>query len=235
MGFLFMLRRVIRALFFDAAGTLIEPAEPVAEVYARVAASAGYPVDAAAVKRAFVAAFSGLGDPDWGGHPEGDAAEREWWKKVVCGTFREILGDPLPEVIGVEVFHELFSHYEGPAAWRVFPEVPEVLTIARDAGFELAVVSNFDRRLHGILKGHGLDFDVVVTSADARSRKPDAGIFRHALERLHLSPQEVFHTGDSRTADLEGAHGLGIPAFLLDRPHTGLREFLDEALEKRGK
>lgn len=214
---------------------MIEPAEPVAEVYARAAAAVGYPVEASAVKKAFGAAFSGIGDPDWESHPHGDAAEREWWKAVVCGTFREILGEPLPELFAAQVFHELFSHYEDPLAWRVFPEVPEVLAASREAGFRIAVVSNFDRRLHGILDGHGLHFDAVVTSADARSRKPEPTIFHHTLDLLRLSPHDVFHVGDSRSADLEGAHAMGIPAFLLDRPTTGLREFLSVAFEKGGK
>lgn len=226
---------VIRALFFDAAGTLIEPAEPVADVYARAAAAAGYPVEAAAVKRAFGAAFSGIGDPDWKSHPHGDAAEREWWRAVVCGTFGEILGKPLADTFAVEVFDGLFSHYADPQAWRVFPEVREVLEACREAGLRTAVVSNFDRRLHGILEGHGLYFEAVVTSADACSRKPEAGIFQYTLDLLGLAPQEVFHAGDSRAADLEGAEAIGIGAFLLQRPGTDLRDFLDAALEKQGK
>lgn len=231
----FIFRPVIRALFFDAAGTLIEPAEPVAEVYARAAAAAGYRVEAAAVKRAFGAAFSGLGDPAWELHPHGDAAEREWWKAVVCGTFGEILRGPLPASFGAEVFDGLFSHYADPRAWRVFPEVPGVLAASREAGFRIAVVSNFDRRLHGILEGHGLHFDAVVTSADACSRKPDPAIFRHALDLLGFGPEEAFHVGDSRTADFEGAQALGIEAFLLERPHTDLRDFLRGVLELGGK
>ncbi|QJE95731.1 HAD-IIIA family hydrolase [Luteolibacter luteus] len=226
---------MIRALCFDAAGTLIEPAEPVAEVYARTSAAAGYPVEVDAVRRAFGVTFSGIVDPDWDSHPHGDAAEREWWKSVVCGTFGEILGEPLPDAFGREIFHALFDHYADPQAWRVFPEVQEVLAASREAGFRIAVVSNFDRRLHAILEGHALHFEAVITSADARSRKPEPAIFRHALALLGLSPQELFHVGDSRIADLEGAHALGIPAFLLDRPETGLREFLDVALEKGGK
>jgi putative hydrolase of the HAD superfamily len=226
---------VIRGLFFDAAGTLIEPEEPVAGVYARAAAAAGYPVEVEAVNRAFGAIFSGLGDPDWESHAHGDAAEREWWRAVVCGTFREILGKPLPRTFGVEVFHELFSHYAGPGAWRVFPEVREVLQACREAGFRIAVVSNFDRRLHGILEGHGFRFDAVVTSADARSRKPEAAIFQRTLDLLGFGPRDVFHTGDSRAADLEGAQAMGIEAFLLDRPRNDLRDFLREALAKRGK
>lgn len=226
---------MIRALFFDAAGTLIEPAEPVAEVYARAAEEAGYPLDPAEVKKAFIHTFTGIGDPDWSEYPDGDEAERNWWSSVVSLTFGKLIGAPLPDGFFTPTFQRLFSHYADPAAWRVFPEVPEVLAAARESGFRIAVVSNFDRRLHGILEGHGLHFDAVITSADAQSRKPEPRIFQHALTALELREEDAFHAGDSRRADLEGAESLGIEAFLLERPANDLHDFFRQALERRGK
>jgi len=226
---------MLRALLLDAAGTLIEPAEPVAEVYARAARAHGQPLDAAVMKEAFRQTFSGLPDPDWAAHPHGDAAEREWWQEIVSRTLSTAAGRTLPDDFVEACFHTLFAHYAAPAAWHLFPEVPEVLAAAREAGLRLAVVSNFDRRLHGILAGHGLNFDVVVTSADAACRKPATGIFQHALHLLELSPAEAFHCGDSHAADLLGAQAAGIPAWHLERPATDLRDFIAMALAKRAK
>ena len=226
---------MIRALLFDAAGTLIEPAEPVAEVYARHAAACGLPLEAAAIREAFGHAFGSSGDPTWENHPEGDAAEREWWRRVVSLTLCRAAGRPLPEDLVADCFEMLFAHYECSAAWRVFPEVAEVLDQASREGFRVAVVSNFDRRLHRILNGCGLNFEFVLTSADARARKPDPSIFRQALDRLGSSSDEVLHAGDSATADGVGARAAGIEPYLLDRPGNDLRGFLALALLRRGK
>ncbi len=226
---------MLQALFLDAAGTLIEPAEPVADVYARAAAAFGQPVEAAVVRRWFGVAFSGIADPQYGSHPDGDAAEREWWRQVVGTVFEKSLGASAPDGFPSPCFEALFEHYAEPAAWRVFPEVPGVLAEARAAGLRLAVVSNFDLRLHGILAGHGLHFDEVITSADARARKPDAAIFRMALDRLGLQSREVLHAGDSPVADIDGAAAAGIDACLICRPASDLRAFLAEALARRGK
>jgi putative hydrolase of the HAD superfamily len=226
---------VLQALFLDAAGTLIEPAEPVADVYARTAASFGQIVEPAEVKRWFGAAFGGISDPEYDAYVDGDTAERAWWSHVVNIVYYKTLGVPLPEGFFWPCFEALFAHYADPAAWRVFPEVPGVLADARAAGLRLAVVSNFDLRLHGILAGHGLDFDAVITSADARARKPDPVIFRTALERLGLQPHEVLHAGDSPLADIEGAAAVGIAARLISRPATDLRAFLADALARRSK
>jgi putative hydrolase of the HAD superfamily len=226
---------VIRALLFDAAGTLIEPAEPVAEVYARCAAGFGLNLEATAIREAFGHAFGSSGDPAWERHPEGDAAEREWWRQVVRRTLEQAAGRPLPDELVAACFQSLFAHYESPVAWRVFPEVAEVLDQAGCEGFRVAVVSNFDRRLHRVLEGCGLSFEVVLTSADAKCRKPDPSIFLQVLERLELAPDEVLHVGDSPAADGTGARAAGIEAYLLDRPRNDLRGFLDHALLRRGK
>jgi putative hydrolase of the HAD superfamily len=226
---------VLQALLLDAAGTLIEPAEPVAEVYARAAAAFGQSVEPTVVKCWFGVAFGGIGDPEYDAHPDGDAAEREWWRQVVGTVFEKALGESLPEEFLSPCFEALFAHYADPAAWRVFPEVPAVLDEARAAGLRLAVVSNFDLRLHGILAGHGLQFDEVIASADARARKPDPAIFRLALERLGHQAHEVLHAGDSPVADIKGAAAVGIDAFLVERPATDLRAFLADALTRRSK
>ena len=228
----FTLLPVLQALFLDAAGTLIEPAEPVAEVYARAAASFGQPVEPAVVKQWFGVAFGGIGDPKYDAHVDGDIAERDWWRQVVTTVFERSLGTSQLDGFLLPCFEALFEHYADPAAWRVFSEVPGVLADARAAGLRLAVVSNFDLRLHGILAGHGLHFDEVITSADARARKPDPTIFRMALERLNLPPHQVFHAGDSPIADIDGAAAEGIDAYLISRPATDLRTFLAEAFAR---
>lgn len=226
---------MIRALLLDAAGTLIEPAEPVPVVYARASADLGRPLDPAEVQRWFGEVFSGAGDPEYDAHPDGDAAERDWWRSIVRAVFGRALVLPPDGEFLDSCFGSLFDHYADPAAWRVFPEVADVLAGARGSGLRVGVVSNFDRRLHGILAGHGLEFEFVITSADARARKPDPSIFLQALGRLGLPEGEVMHAGDSPLADVEGAERSGIRGFLLSRPRNDLRDFLAEAVNSRRK
>jgi putative hydrolase of the HAD superfamily len=216
---------MIRAILLDAAGTLIRPAEPVAEVYARHFAAAGRPVDAGRLSDAFRSAFGGAGDPAYHDFPDGDSAERAWWRNVVASTARHV-GVELPGDALERCFAGLFEHYASGDAWAVFPEVRERLASWRTSGFRLAVVSNFDRRLHRILDELDLvsSFDAVVCSADARVRKPDPAIFRQALERLDASPAETVHIGDCPVADGGGAGNLGIAGFVLKRPEITLLE-----------
>ena len=125
---------VIRALFFDAAGTLIEPAEPVAETYARLLSPHLGTLDPADLKAGFPRAFAGAGVPDYDAHPDGDMAERQWWHQVVEAT--------VGQAVEPEAFEALFDHYASGEAWRVFDEVIPVLRQCRDLGFRKIVVSN---------------------------------------------------------------------------------------------
>jgi HAD superfamily hydrolase (TIGR01509 family) len=96
----------------------------------------------------------------------------------------------------------------------------EALERLRAGGFRLAVVSNSEGTIDAMLGEVGLRpfFETVVDSAIVGSVKPDARIFRIALERLGLEPADVIMVGDLPTADVFGPRALGIRAALID-PH----------------
>ena len=114
---------------------------------------------------------------------------------------------------------EVEAYYARPAAWRVYPEVPAVLEALRASGLRLAVVSNFDARLEGLLAGLGLSpfLDYVLHSSRAGCAKPDAAIFHAAVAALGVPPGHALHAGDSIVMDVEGARAAGLRAVLVDR------------------
>ena len=67
------------------------------------------------------------------------------------------------------------------------------------------------------IEKHGLRFEAVISSEDARCYKPDPGIFRMAIETLGVKPQRVMHVGDSLHSDIAGAAALGIKTTWLRR------------------
>ncbi|RYD35855.1 MAG: HAD-IIIA family hydrolase [Verrucomicrobiaceae bacterium] len=218
-------------LLFDAAGTLIEPAEPVAAVYRRHFSRFGWEVEEEVLKAGFRKAFSGIGDPRFGSGP-GDDAEREWWREVVAVT-AEAAGIDRDAEGFAECFTDLFSHYAAGSAWAVFPEVRVVIADLRQQGFRMAVVSNFDRRLHRVLEDLGLAgcFDLVLTSADVSARKPSPVLLRAAMDHFSVEPERTMLVGDSPSADGGAAAAAGVEAFILHRPATDLRGFAQKVAE----
>lgn len=84
--------------------------------------------------------------------------------------------------------------------------------------FRLGIVSNFYGNLQGILEAEGWAglFDATADSGVVRVTKPDAGLFRHALDRLGAPPASAFMVGDSLARDIRGAEALGMGHAWLD-------------------
>lgn len=86
-------------------------------------------------------------------------------------------------------------------------------------GYKVAVVSNFDSRLTGILREHELEAlcTEIVFSTGVGAAKPDSGIFEHTLAKLDTTPDCAVHVGDSHDADYVGARSAGLEGLLLMR------------------
>lgn len=207
----------IKAVFFDAAGTLIRPTKPVGESYAVLAKKYSKDVPTAEIRERFHSCFSSappLAFPEVSSE-ELLGLERAWWKDLVRRVF-EPWG---PFARFDEYFSELFRYFSSPDSWSLYPETMETLSLLKERRIVLAVISNFDSRLLGILNGLGIDswFDSILLSSRVGHAKPDPEIF-HAALRLHgLKPEEALHVGDSREKDAAGANHAGLIGVLLDR------------------
>jgi putative hydrolase of the HAD superfamily len=207
----------IKAVFFDAAGTLMRTRAKVGETYARIAAQHGKtvsPADLAARFRVCFAAAPRLAFP--GGAEESiRGLERHWWKDLVSEVFR-----PWAPFENFEAyFTELFDFFASHEAWVLYPEALDTLLELKRRGLILDVISNFDSRLIGILAGLGVRplFEHVFLSSRVGYAKPDAEIFHAALRQHGLEPAEALHVGDNEVCDLQGANQAGLRAVLIDR------------------
>jgi putative hydrolase of the HAD superfamily len=209
---------VIRAVTLDAAGTLFAPSEPVGVTYARVARRHGIAADPAGVEARFRRALRAAPPLAFPGTTASGRAllERAWWLDVVRTALSA--DDATPPRLAA-CFEALFAHYARADAWTVFADVPPALAALRSHGVRLAVVSNFDGRLPGVLDGLGLGgaFDAVVWSSAAGAAKPDPAIFEAAAGRLEVDTRATWHVGDDPHADVGGARAAGATAVLLDR------------------
>lgn len=212
----------IDAVLLDAAGTLIQPAEPVAETYARIAREFGAEISPEALLSAFREVFGDMPPMAFEEFSSEtlDALERSWWRTLV----ERVIAATGATVRDFDAFFEaLYGHYATGVAWVLYPEVVEVLRSLAAGGYAVAVVSNFDSRLPIVLRDHKLEslLAEVVYSTGVGAAKPDSRIFHHALERLGTVPERAVHVGDSQEADYEGAKGAGLDGLLLIRSQPG--------------
>ncbi|WRX13960.1 Haloacid dehalogenase-like hydrolase - like 3 [Theobroma cacao] len=88
-----------------------------------------------------------------------------------------------------------------------------------DGTVKVAVVSNFDTRLRRVLKDlNVIDLlDALIISSEVGYEKPDARIFKAALDQIGLDAGKVVHVGDDQKADKVGANAVGIDCWLWGR------------------
>lgn len=104
-----------------------------------------------------------------------------------------------------------------------FPDVLPVLAALRADGMRLILLTNGDRDLQRRKAvGSGLLplFDHVLISGELGVGKPEAAIFRRALDLAGARPEEAVMVGDSLERDVAGALGTGLSAVWLRRGGT---------------
>jgi putative hydrolase of the HAD superfamily len=212
-----------RAVLFDVAGTLIELAEPVGVVYARVAARHGAMLEPALLGPGFRDALRTAPRRVFPGAPPRAVAvrEREWWRDVVGRTFDQA-GAAQDDFDFDACFTELYALYAGRATWQPRPGAHSALAELRATGLVTGVVSNFDHRLPDVLEA--LDFtellDVVMYPQRCGAAKPDREIFHAALKLIEIPPHQAIHVGDDPDADVIAARHAGLTSLPTDP--TGL-------------
>lgn len=214
---------MIKAIFFDGAGTLIHLPRSVGYHYALVGKRVGLALDAAALDRAFAACWTRAPTrPAIEGPREDD--DKGWWRELVDQVIDQVA--PRTGELGRNAFFEAaYSHFAEAEVWKLYPDVIEVLETLRPR-FDLAVVSNFDGRLRVILEQLGVSqfFSHVFLSSELGADKPDPLIYHRALKLSGLAPNETLHAGDDPVRDWRGAEAAGLSIFRLDRPQNSLRD-----------
>lgn len=207
----------IAAVSFDVTGTLLH-CPRLGEIYADVLRDDGIRLAPEEIGRLFSLVWSELdcrvpaGVDRFRMHPGGP---RGFWGELLT-RLCHLGGQPDPSPLAAARLYDAFAH---AGAWEVYPEVSEVLGALRRAGLRLAVISNWDDRLPGLLRELDLEdfFSSVVLSQIEGVAKPSPALFRVALRRLGLPPGRVLHVGDSQRLDCEGARAAGMQALLLRR------------------
>jgi HAD superfamily hydrolase (TIGR01509 family) len=117
---------------------------------------------------------------------------------------------------------------EHPGFARLYSDTRRCLETLRSEGRRLGVVSNSSSEAHvrSILHATGIlpFFERVVSSGTEGVEKPDPEIFRRALIRLDVRPEEAFYVGNLAFTDAQAAREAGLGAVWLNRAGTGMSD-----------
>jgi putative hydrolase of the HAD superfamily len=216
---------MIKAIFFDGAGTLVHLPKSVGFHYALVGRRLGLAMEAAALDAAFAASWKQMPARSTVEGPREDD-DKGWWRNLVNRVIDQVAPDT--KDLDRDAFFEVaYSHFAEAGVWELYPEVIEVLETLRPR-FDLAVVSNFDGRLRMVLEHLGVSkfFSHIFLSSELGADKPDPLIYQRALRLSGFTSGETLHVGDDPIRDWEGAGAAGLSVFRLERPRNSLRDLL---------
>lgn len=199
---------MIRAITFDAVGTLIIPYPSVGAIYAEVLKTHGGYSEPIVLDTRFGTAYKTLAQ-------QSDKMDREFWKKVVGQT----LSGFCPRENLDKCFNDLWFTFAEGHRWKLLEGVKDNLVYLKTKGYQLAVLSNNDLRLCKILEEKGIAdyFDAIFVSEEIGHAKPSFEIFLHVEKYLKLRTEEILHIGDNILEDYLGAKNAGWKAMLIGR------------------
>lgn len=208
---------MLEAVFFDVGNTLVYPYPSVSEVVRQILADEGHTHDLSAIDSlmplvdAFYEDRYREDDTFWRSEEETSAV----WVGMYSLLCRRLDLDIDAERVAYRVYEE-FGDY---ARWRAYDDVRPAFERLRSRGIRLGLISNWDRRLAGLMEGLGLApfLDTILSSADVGLHKPDPRIFELACAHVGVAPDRAAHVGDHRYADVLGAQAVGITPVLIDR------------------
>jgi putative hydrolase of the HAD superfamily len=198
----------LEAVLFDLGGTLDGPGIPWKDRFYRLFDAAGVGVS----PEQFASAFYRVDDGLVGAVPRG-LSLRDTVDRLACGLDAALALDApaLAKHVGQQFYDEAMRSAQASAG-----------TLGRLAGrYRLGVVSNFYGNLDAVCDELGLlpYLSVMVDSTAVGFTKPDARIFRHALDHLGVQPAAAAFVGDSAPRDMAGARGVGMVHVWLTGDH----------------
>lgn len=206
-----MIPPTIRAVFFDAVGTVLHPEPGAVQVYAAAAKRFGLDADPATVLARFRNAFRREERTDAAaGLVTSEERERRRWQAIVSAS---LPGAP------PECFEMLYDHFAKPEAWRTPDGMSEMLEALHDRSLILGLASNYDLRLRSVLTGRrelSRLIDRVVISSVVGVRKPGERFFAEVVRMAGCPADRIAFVGDDVENDYFGARAAGMHAVLLD-------------------
>lgn len=202
----------IRAVFFDAVGTLIYPEPNAADVYTAVGRRFGSRRTTEVIAPRFRIAFQAEEALDRQNELRTDEdREVQRWRRIVAAVLDDVSD-------AAACFQELFAHFSRPQAWACLPDVAVTLLELARRGYTLGLASNYDQRLRSVAAGLAplQLLQHLIISSEVGWRKPAPGFFDALSRSVKLSASQILLVGDDWDNDYKGARAAGLEAVLFD-------------------
>jgi putative hydrolase of the HAD superfamily len=155
--------------------------------------------------------------------------ERHQWGRLHLDAARTAIVQRALLALGIEapaLAREIAAAFASEREQRLgpIPGAPETLQRLRDLGVRLALLTNgasADQRRKIEQQGLAPFFELILIEGELGYGKPDERVYRQALNRMGLAPEDVWMVGDNLLWDVGAPQALGITAIWIDRAGQG--------------
>ncbi len=197
----------IKVVFFSAEGTIFHVTPSRQHIYAKIYQRFGFDVSSERLHDSFCKA--------WEEHLK--RRGKTWLKPELCiEEWRRIFSDtisiPRKLLDFEEIYRDVYEVFPKRSSYELSPGVKEVFSFLKASGRKVAIISNWDEHLFGLLKEFGLfeAFDEVFVGCEVGITKPNVKIFKFACKRLGVEPKQALMVGDQIEEDIIGARRAGL-------------------------
>ena len=208
----------IKAVFFDFYGTLAGFHPPKEEVQAQAMASMGFHASREGIIQGYLEADRLMSEVNSTASPVREMSHQE--RLEFFARYQQLILKGAGIETDLETAGKVWAKVQAvPHDFALFYDTLPTLQVLRAKGLTVGLISNIGANATNLTAQLGLTghLDFIVTSQDAGMEKPHPPIFRLALARASVKPEEALHVGDSPVSDVEGARNVGIKPLLIDR------------------
>lgn len=210
-----------KAVFFDWFNTLAVYHPPREELQSQAIRESGFNVSASQVKPALLEADQLVFDEN-ARYPMRLRSKEE--RTEIYIRYETLL----LKKIGIELSDEvstpasIFQRAQelyGDIGFALYDDVIPVMKKLKGKDLKIGLITNLEIDMKPVCSELGLDpyLDLVITSGEAGSDKPQPEIFLLALKKAGVEASEAVHVGDQYKIDAVGAMNAGIKPIIIDR------------------
>lgn len=146
--------------------------------------------------------------------PQSDDAKRVMSQTLSLAETAQLFGMNPPAALMTSWEADLATELN---SIRLFADVSAAITRLRNAGYRIGLCSNLAAPYSAPVAALLPTLDIYAWSYEVGLVKPEPAIYRHLVDRLDCTPDDVLFVGDTPIADLVGPLAFGMAARLIDR------------------